>query len=98
MCQGNYSNIVYLPSASGTLAWTSDIPTKSSWNYDDVYSKLGHTHDDRYYTESEINSKLGAYLPLSGGTMTGTINANDNTSNTGIKFKNNSANLNALSN
>lgn len=56
-----------------TLAWTSDIPTKSSWNYDDVYSKLGHTHDDRYYTESEINSKLGAYLPLSGGTMTGNI-------------------------
>lgn len=52
-----------------TLAWTSDIPTKSSWNYDDVYSKLGHTHDDRYYTESEINTKLGAYLPLAGGTM-----------------------------
>ena len=42
-------------------------------NYDNVYSKLGHTHDDRYYTESEINSKLGAYLPLSGGTMTGSI-------------------------
>ena len=27
MCQGNYSNIVYLPSAAGTLALTSDIPT-----------------------------------------------------------------------
>ena len=39
-----------------------------------------------------------AYLPLAGGTMTGTINANDNTQNTGIKFKNNNANLNALSN
>ena len=62
----------------GTIALTSEIPTKASWNYDDIYSKLGHTHDDRYYTESEINSKLGAYLPLSGGTMTGTINANDN--------------------
>lgn len=34
------------------------IPTKASWNYDDVYSKLGHTHDDRYYTESEIDTKL----------------------------------------
>lgn len=56
-----------------TLAWTSDIPTKSSWNYDDVYSKLGHTHDDRYYTESEINTKLSSYLPLAGGTMTGNI-------------------------
>ena len=42
-------------------------------NYDNVYSKLGHTHDDRYYTESEINSKLSAYLPLAGGTMTGVI-------------------------
>ena len=39
-----------------------------------------------------------AYLPLSGGTMTGTINANDNVQNTGIKFKNNNANLNALTN
>ena len=27
-------------------------------NYDNVYSKLGHTHDDRYYTESEINSSI----------------------------------------
>ena len=37
-------------------------------------------------------------LPLSGGTMTGTIYANDGTSNTGIKFKSNNANLNALGN
>jgi hypothetical protein len=41
----------------------------------------GHTHDDRYYTESEIDSKLSGkannhshpYLPLAGGTMSGTI-------------------------
>ena len=46
-------------------------------NYDNVYSKLGHTHDDRYYTESEINSKLSAYLPLAGGTMTGQIKGNN---------------------
>lgn len=41
-----------------------------------------HTHDDRYYTESEMNTKLAAksdsghthsYLPLSGGKMTGDI-------------------------
>lgn len=30
MCTGNYSNIVNLPSGSGTLALTSDIPTKIS--------------------------------------------------------------------
>ena len=40
MCTGNYSNIVNLPSASGTLALTSQIPTKDSWNYDDRYLKL----------------------------------------------------------
>ena len=69
----NTNTKVNLRNSSGTIALTSDIPTKSSWNYDDVYSKLGHTHDDRYYTESEINSKLRSYLPLSGGTMTGNI-------------------------
>lgn len=30
-----------------------------------------HTHDDRYYTETEINDKLKTYLPLSGGTLHG---------------------------
>ena len=39
-CTGNYSNLVNLPSASGTLALTSQIPTKDSWNYDDRYLKL----------------------------------------------------------
>lgn len=69
----NTTTVVYLRNTRGTIALTSEIPTKSSWNYDDVYSKLGHTHDDRYYTESEVNTKLGTYLPLSGGTMTGVI-------------------------
>ena len=41
-----------------------------------------HTHDDRYYTETEINNKLSgkantnhthSYLPLSGGTLTGDV-------------------------
>ena len=35
-----------------------------------------HTHDDRYYTETEINTKLGSYLPKSGGTMTGALTLN----------------------
>lgn len=37
---GNHSNVVNLPSASGTLALTSQLPTKASWNYDDRYLKL----------------------------------------------------------
>lgn len=36
------------------------------------YAASSHTHDDRYYTESEINTKLSGYLPTSGGTMGGT--------------------------
>ncbi len=43
-----------------------------------------HTHDDRYYTESEVDTKLNgksntnhthSYMPLSGGTFTGTVYA-----------------------
>ena len=32
-----------------------------------------HNHDDRYYTENEMDSRLGDYLPLAGGTMTGNL-------------------------
>ena len=35
-CTGNYSNIVNLPSASGTLALTSDIPTVNNYYWANV--------------------------------------------------------------
>lgn len=49
-------------------------PMSSIWNYikgktDGVYqpkgsyAASGHTHDDRYYTESEVNTKLANYQP-----------------------------------
>ena len=41
-------------------------------------SATSHTHDDRYYTETEVNTKLESYLPLSGGTITGNLTANGN--------------------
>lgn len=47
-------------------------------NLIDGKSNNGHNHDDRYYTETEINSKLANYLPLSGGTLTGALNFANN--------------------
>lgn len=44
----------------------------------DGKSNNGHNHDDRYYTETEINNKLANYLPLSGGTLTGALNFANN--------------------
>ena len=32
----------------------------SSHNHDSTYAKLSHTHDDRYYTESELDAKITA--------------------------------------
>lgn len=46
----------------------------SSHNHDTVYSKLGHTHDDRYYTESEMNEKLGTKVDLSADGVSKAIN------------------------
>lgn len=42
----------------------------------DGKSNNGHNHDDRYYTEAEINSKLANYLLLTGGTLTGRLTIN----------------------
>lgn len=55
-------------SLQGNLTW-DEITGKPS-----TFTPSSHTHDDRYYTESEINSKLAGYLPLSGGTLTGNLN------------------------
>lgn len=46
----------------------------SSHNHDTVYSKLGHTHDDRYYTESAMNEKLGTKVDLSADGVSKAIN------------------------
>ena len=95
------------PAKSGTIALTSDIPTSMAWGSitgkPSTFTPSSHTHDDRYFTESEINTKLGSYLPLSGGNMTGHIyltgaQANSSTGNTSqIIFGTSSNNHIALS-
>lgn len=55
-------------SLQGNLTW-GEITGKPT-----TFTPSSHIHDDRYYTESEINSKLAGYLPLSGGTLTGNLN------------------------
>lgn len=39
----------------------------------DTKADIGHTHDDRYYTESEIDTKLSGKVSKTGDTMTGNL-------------------------
>ena len=86
-------NVKYATTAgsANSVAWTnvSNKPT--------TYPPDNHNHDDRYYTESEIDSKLNGkansshthdYLPLSGGALTGTLDLSSSSSR--IKFTNSS--------
>ena len=76
-------------------------PVKTLWSYikgkgDATYQPKGnyaassHTHDDRYYTESEIDAKLKTkadthshpYLPTAGGTVTGVTAFTNTTAST----------------
>lgn len=55
-----------------------------------AYATSSHTHDDRYYTESEIDAKLKTkadthshpYLPTAGGTVTGVTAFTNTTAST----------------
>lgn len=121
ICTGNYSNIVNLPSGSGTLALTSDIPTKvSSLSNDSGYitssgscsyatsagnadtvdgvhvTWAGSITDTSCLAAWENGSSIrcispssiklsrftddilsGKYLPLGGGTITGSLRINN---------------------
>lgn len=58
-------------------AGTADSANSVAWgnvkNKPATFPIEAHTHDDRYYTESEVNTKLNGKLSLSGGTMSGQI-------------------------
>lgn len=63
---------------SGTYRWgtvyaNSVVASSSLTVGGTAVSVSGHTHDDRYYTETETDTLLSAKLSLSGGTLTGTL-------------------------
>ena len=79
-------NVKYATTAgsANSVTW-ANVSNKPS-----TFPPDSHNHDDRYYTESEIDSKLNGkansshthnYLSLSGGTLTGALNFNNNTWN-----------------
>ena len=59
----NYAN------SAGSISWNG-VTGKPS-----TFTPSYHTHDDRYYTETEINNKLANYLPVTGGTLSGALTA-----------------------
>ena len=69
-----WNNISGKPStftpSSHSHSWSS-ITGKPS-----TFAPSSHHHDDRYYTESEMNTKLNAKLNTSGGTITGNLDVN----------------------
>lgn len=83
----NSSNTTFAYSKSGMNY--GDYSWLAGWNGYELrainknqFATAGHNHDSRYYTESEIDSKLNGksnvghthdYLPTAGGTMNGAI-------------------------
>lgn len=63
---GNYENVVNLPSASGTLALTSNIPNKDSWNYDGRYVRAFETSNDNI--DSDWGQSFKTFDPIPSGT------------------------------
>lgn len=62
----NNGNYVTLRNRAGTIALTSEIPNKNSWNY-----------DDRYYTKAESNAKYITDISTSVNKLTFTKNGSN---------------------
>lgn len=60
---------IYMPYKSGTIALLSDLPTKASWNYDDVYvKKTGDTMTGTLYMNLPAESWSLQAICAKGGT------------------------------
>lgn len=60
------SNFNYILSAADVNVQLA-LDTIDDHLHDERYSQIGHNHDSRYYTETEINNLLNLYLPLTAG-------------------------------
>ena len=64
--------------ADGYAPYTADTATSVPWSgvtgKPSSYTPSAHTHDDRYYTESEMNTKLGTKVDLSADGVSKAIN------------------------
>ncbi len=81
-------------STEGTNLFTYDGSTPKTLNITPAIigaAASSHTHDDRYFTESEMNSKLSSYLPLTGGTVSGQTTFNAGIDTVGIEIYHSSA-------
>lgn len=67
-----------LSSADGYAPYTADSATSVPWSgitgKPSTYTPSSHTHDDRYYTESEMNAKLDGKVDLSADGVSNAIN------------------------
>lgn len=66
-------------SDAGSVAW------KNVSGKPENYTPSSHTHDDRYYTETEVDNKFSGYLPLGGGTLSSYLRFN---AGVGVLWKN----------
>lgn len=92
-----YNNALYcFTSAHSAGPWnSSEVSSVTVADELDKKSDIGHTHDDRYYTESEIDTKLApmyGYCETAAGTVAKTVTIANFTLVTGrtifVKFKN----------
>ena len=74
----NKGDIVISSSPSSLFGWICTVAgTPGTWSDLNSASELSHSHDNKYYTKNEIDTKMGKYLPLAGGEMTGNVVLNN---------------------